>query len=448
MTSPIACCCRRPEVGLARASRYNPGTVPGPAVVSALALLVAIVLSCTTQLNVGLLAIAFAWIVGVYVAGWTADAVAACFPTSLFITLAGVTLLFAVSDANGTIERVARRAMRLARGDARLVPVLFFLIAMAVSTAGPGAVASVALVAPIAMALGTQAGVPALVTALMVANGANAGNLSPLSAVGVIANTKMAGIGLGGHEWQVWGANFAAHTFVAAAAWALFGGLRAAPARSTPSAAVASAPADSVAFERRHWLTTVVVATWILGVVVWRLHLGLSAFAAAVLLILARAGDEVASVKRMPWSAILMISGVSMLVGVLEKTGGLELVTSLFARLATPGTINGVVAFVVGVVSTYSSTSGVVLPTFLPMVPGLISNVGGGDPLAVALSLNVGASVVDVSPLSTIGALCVAAVPDAGQSRDLFRTMLLWGFSMTVVGALLCLAGAGWIARL
>jgi hypothetical protein len=143
-----------------------------------------------------------------------------------------------------------------------------------------------------------------------------------------------------------------------------------------------------------------------------------------------------------------MISGVSMLVGVLEKTGGLDLVTALFARLATPGTINGVVAFVAGVVSTYSSTSGVVLPTFLPMVPGLVSNVGGGEPLAVALSLNVGASVVDVSPLSTIGALCVAAVPDTGQSRDLFRKMLLWGFSMTVVGALLCLAGAGWLARL
>jgi di/tricarboxylate transporter len=428
-------------------SGYNPGTVPDPAVASALALLVAIVLSCTTQLNVGLLAIAFAWIVGVYVAGWTADTVAAGFPTSLFITLAGVTLLFAVSDANGTIERVARRAMRLARGDARLVPVLFFLIAMTVSTAGPGAVASVALVAPIAMALGTQAGVPALLTALMVANGANAGNLSPFSAVGVIANTKMAGIGLGGHQWQVWGANFAAHTVVAAAAWAMFGGLRAAGSPATAGVAH-GATGDAEALGPRHWLTAAVVAAWILGVVVWRVHLGLSAFAAAVLLILARAGDEVASVKRMPWSAILMISGVSMLVGVLEKTGGLDLVTSLFARLATPVTINGVVAFVVGVVSTYSSTSGVVLPTFLPMVPGLISNVGGGDPLAVALSLNVGASVVDVSPLSTIGALCVAAVSDAGQSRDLFRKMLLWGFSMTVVGALLCLAGAGWFARL
>ena len=65
-----------------------------------------------------------------------------------------------------------------------------------------------------------------------------------------------------------------------------------------------------------------------------------------------------------------------------------------------------------GSISTYSSTSGVVLPAFLPTVTSLVARVGGGDPLAVALSINVGSSLVDVSPLSTIGALCVAAVAD------------------------------------
>ena len=38
------------------------------------------------------------------------------------------------------------------------------------------------------------------------------------------------------------------------------------------------------------------------------------------------------------------------------------------------------------------------------------SKVLGGDPLAVALSINVGSALVDVSPLSTLGALCVANV--------------------------------------
>jgi hypothetical protein len=80
----------------------------------------------------------------------------------------------------------------------------------------------------------------------------------------------------------------------------------------------------------------------------------------------------------------------------------------------------------------------VVLPTFLPTSATLVQKVGGGDPLAVALSINVGSSLVDVSPLSTIGALCVAAVADAAVGRKLFRAMLLWGLAMTVVGALFC----------
>ena len=417
--------------------------MPTPAVASLLALAAAIVLSCTTQLNVGLIAIAAAWVIGVFVAGWPGEVIAGGFPTQLFLTLAGVTLLFAASDVNGTVHAIATRLMRLARGSARIVPLLFFLVAMVVATVGPGAIASVALVVPIAMALGAEARVPALLTALMVANGANAGNLSPFSSVGVIANTKMAAVGLGGHEWKVWGANFAAHLLVGLAAWAMFGGLRRPLVEGIPSRAGAPPPLGW-----RQRLTIAAVTTWVAAVVLFGVHIGFSAFAAAVLLIVARAADETAAVKRMPWSAILMVCGVSLLIAVLEKTGGMDLFTGLLARLATPGTINGFIAFVAGAISTYSSTSGVVLPTFLPTVPGLVARVGGGDPLAVALSINVGASLVDVSPLSTIGALCVAAVSEPTLARDLFRRMLIWGLAMTVAGALLCQAFAGAFARL
>jgi di/tricarboxylate transporter len=413
------------------------------AVASLLALALAIVLSCTTQLNVGLIAIAAAWLIGVFVAGWPADAIAGGFPTQLFLTLAGVTLLFAVSDVNGTVHGIAARLMRVARGSARAMPLLFFLIAMIVATVGPGAIASVALVVPIAMTLGAQAGIPSLLTALMVANGANAGNLSPISSVGVIANTKMAAVGLGGHEWKVWGANFAAHLIVGLAAWALFGGLR--HGRNARPRMAAETPPP---FGWRQTLTTAAVTVWVAAVVLFRVHIGFSAFVAAVVLIVARAADEGAAVRKMPWSAILMVCGVSLLIALLEKTGGMDLFAGLLARLATPATINGFIAFVAGAISTYSSTSGVVLPTFLPTVPGFVSRVGGGDPLAVALSVNVGASLVDVSPLSTIGALCVAAVSDPALSRDLFRKMLMWGLAMTVVGALLCQVFAGAFARL
>ena len=413
-----------------------------PATVALLALVVALAVSMTSRVNVGLLAISLAWMVGVYVAGLKPDVVIAGFPATLFITLAGVTLLFSIASANGTLEILAWRAAGMVRGNAALIPLMFFALAFFLSSIGPGAIASVALVAPLAMPTGRRAGVPNFVSAVMVGTGANAGNLSPVSSVGAMVNTLMANIGLPGHEGRVWAANFVVHLLVGLIAWAAFGGLRL--LRSGTRVVVET---ERVGLERRHWITIVTIAVWMIVVVGWRMNVGLAAFVAATVLLIARVVDEGPAIRGVPLGIIFMVCGVTMLIAVLETTGGLALFTALIAKLATPDTLNGVIAFVTGIVSTYSSTSGVVLPAFLPMVPGLVQQVGGGDPLAVAISINVGSALVDVSPLSTLGALCLAAVPDQDEARVLFRQLLIWGLSMAVVGAVLCGVGAGIVAR-
>jgi di/tricarboxylate transporter len=414
-----------------------------PAVLALLALVVAIGLSMTTRVNVGLLAIALAWAIGVYAAQMKVEAVITGFPANLFITLAGVTFLFAITKSNGTLDLLARQAARLVRGSVGLLPVLFFALAFVLSTIGPGAIASVALVAPIAMPTGMQAGVPNLLSAIMVGTGANAGNLSPISAVGATVNSLMARIGLPGQEWKVWAANLLAHLLVAIVAYVLFGGMRLLRAGRTVTGELAVPR-----FERRHWLTIGVAAAWMVAAIVARVHVGLAAFAAGALLILARTADERDVIQRIPLDIIFMVTGVTMLIAVLEATGGMDLFTGMVARVTGPSTLNAVIAFVTGIISTYSSTSGVVLPAFLPMVPGLVRQVGGGDPLAVALSINVGSALVDVSPLSTLGALCVATVIDPVAARDLFRKLLIWGLSMAIVGAALCGLLAGPFAGL
>ena len=413
-----------------------------PAMVALLALVVALAVSMTSRVNVGLLAISLAWMVGVYVAGLKPDVVIAGFPATLFITLAGVTLLFSIASANGTLEILAWRAAGMVRGNAALIPLMFFALAFFLSSIGPGAIASVALVAPLAMPTGRRAGVPNFVSAVMVGTGANAGNLSPVSSVGAMVNTLMANIGLPGHEGRVWAANFVVHLLVGLIAWAAFGGLRL--LRSGTRVAVET---ERVGLERRHWITIVTIAVWMIVVVGWRMNVGLAAFVAATVLLIARVADEGPAIRGVPLGIIFMVCGVTMLIAVLETTGGLALFTALIAKLATPDTLNGVIAFVTGIVSTYSSTSGVVLPAFLPMVPGLVQQVGGGDPLAVAISINVGSALVDVSPLSTLGALCLAAVRDQDEARVLFRQLLIWGLSMAVVGAVLCGVGAAAVAR-
>ncbi len=190
-----------------------------PAVLSLAALIAALALSMSSRINVGWLALAFAWVIGVYQAGMRPEAVMAGFPVTLFLTLTGVTLLFSIAEANGTLEGLAHRAIRLARGNARVIPLCLFLVACALCSVGPGAISTVALLVPLAMAVGQRVGVPPFLTALMVANGANAGNLSPFSSVGIIANGAMAKAGLVGHEARVWFANFAAHVVVAGVAY-------------------------------------------------------------------------------------------------------------------------------------------------------------------------------------------------------------------------------------
>ena len=403
-----------------------------PAVASLLALLAVIVASLFSRVNVGMLSVALAWPIAMAGAGWKADALMQTFPASLFLTLLGVTLLFGASQTNGTMEALTRHALRLCRGSTVLLPPLFFAMACGVSTLGAGAISATALVAPLAMAISARAGVPVFLTALMVGNGANAGNLSPISAIGVLVQGLMQRAGLGGHEWSVWAANFAAHALAAIVAWILFGGLALFRGGRVES------PDDDAAFSRAHVVTLAVTAAWIAGVVLFKANPGLSAFAAASALVLIGSAADGPVVKSVPWSVILMVSGVSVLIGVLEKTGGMDLFTSLLARIMTPATVNGSMAFVTGLISTYSSTSGVVYPAFLPAVPGVVAKLGGGDPLQVAMSINVGAAVVDVSPLSTIGALCIAAIPSGEDARALFRKMLIWGLSMSVMGALFC----------
>jgi di/tricarboxylate transporter len=163
----------------------------------------------------------------------------------------------------------------------------------------------------------------------------------------------------------------------------------------------------------------------------------MAAFTGAVVLAALKIADHDQAIRRMPWTPILMVSGVSVLVALLEKTGGLDLFTELLSTIATPGSLTGVIAFVTGLISVYSSTSGVVLPAFLPTVPGLIARLGG-DAYSVASSMNVGAHLVDMSPLSTTGAMCLAGISDTAQVRPTYNKLLAWGLSMTIVGAIGC----------
>ena len=403
--------------------------------ISIAALVAAVVLSCVTTINVGLLSLALAMGVGVYLGGMSLDQVLAGFPVPLLVTLVSVTFLFSIAETNGTLSRLTARAVRVCRGHAGLLPIMFFALGFLIATIGAGATPASALLAGPAMAVAARAGVPPLLMVIMTGNGALAGTLSPFAPTGIVAHGVMARIGLGGVEWYTFAFNALAHTLVGFGGFLLLGGWRL--FRNRSAATQAEEPATGT-LDARHWLTSAGIAALIIAVAGFGLDVGLVALAVAVALTLLRAVDEPKAIKAMPWGVILMVTGVTVLITLVQETQGLALITSGIARLATRETIAPIVAFGTGLVSVYSSTSGVVLPAFLPMAPELAAQLGGLDPLPIAWSMNVAASLVDLSSLSTVGALYLAGAAPGTDTRALFNALLIWGLSMAVVGAAVC----------
>src|SRR6185295_12142841 len=251
------------------------------AALSLCALALAIVVSCVTRLNVGVLSIALAWIIGVYFAGMTVNDVMSGFPSQLFLTLAGVTLLFTLAQTNGTLDKLAHHAVRLCRGNRGTIPMMFFLLAAALASMGPGNIATAALIAPMAMATAGRAGIPLFLMAIMVGNGANAGSLSPFAPTGIIVNNLMTRIGLGGLAGQTYLYNLLAHAFVAFGGYFVFGGWKLFAKGTAKLKAEAPEP-----FEGRNWITMGAIAVLLVSVIFFKVNVGMGAFLISVLLVL------------------------------------------------------------------------------------------------------------------------------------------------------------------
>jgi Na+/H+ antiporter NhaD/arsenite permease-like protein len=409
-------------------------------VLSVIAFAVAIIVSCISEINVGVLAIGFAFIIGVFFGGMKVAEVAAGFPTALFLILVGVTLLFSQANVNGTLDKLARRSVKLARGNVGMIPVVFFFLAAGLATIGAGNIATTALLAPVAMAVAGNMGISAFLMTVAVCCGANSGALSPFAPTGVIANGLLARIGITGQEWPTFFNNFIAEGFVGLTGYFVLGGYKLFSRTASRKSVLRDEAllAHEGPFTWNQKLTLAIIGLLLISVCFLGIDVGMGAIIAASILTICRASNEEAAIKSMPWNVIVMVCGVTVLISILEKKGGMDLFTTILARFSTQTSVTGVMGFVTGLISVYSSSSGVVLPAFLPTIPGLIQKIGGGDAMAIASSVNVGAHLVDVSPLSTLGALCIANAAASENRKVLFNKLMIWGLSMSVIGALVC----------
>ena len=434
-----------------------------PALVSILALVILVGISCVNEdLNVGFLGIAFGIIVGGVFAGTPASKVMNAFPLSLFMILVGVTFLFGMAQTNGTMEKLTAYSIRACKGNTALVPIIIYILATFITTIGPGNIAGCALMAPVAMAIASKVKMPAFLMTLLVVGACNGAAFSPFAPTGIISNGIIAkcapelGIPadyLNTLAWKIHFNSELAQGFVNIGGFFVMGGLKWLREQKGAALDIDELAPKPEPFNAAQKTTLLIVAILIILVVVPGLpgmkgvfpkaitnmlsNVGSISFVLSIVLMLTGYGDSKAAVKVMPWSVIMMVCGVSVLIDVMDKAGGLNFLVEVMASVAGPTTICFWTAFVPAVISAYSSSSGVVMPMFLPMTPGLVE-LTGGDPIAIISAIDVGSHLVDTSPLSTLGALCIASAGEEEDKGVLFRKLLIWGLSMSIVSGIVC----------
>lgn len=402
------------------------------ALLSLVLLIAAILLGFFRHMNTGLLAIGFALILG-RLNGIPDKEIISGFNYTLFMILLGVTYLFSLAQLNGSLELLAKKVVALAGKHTFMIPIVIYIFSVVLSAIGPGTVPTMAIMMVFSMALAAEIGInPAMLSALTVL-GASGGGVSPLAATGIIGINLCAGFGLTGIEKPFLMNGILSSTVYAIIVYILLGGYK------LHSDKVMSQD-DIPAFNRNQIITLAGIAVMVFLVLVLKVNVGLTGFAVAMVLSFLRVADEGEAIKRIPWGTLLLITGVGVLMHIIIMLGGIKLLSEKLAQIMTPGTSVTIMGITSGIMSWFSSTSGVVMPTLIPTIPDILARLGVAGPqleLEMATAITMISNTAGISPLSTGGALALAAYTSAASASPYLQHQLfIRMFAISAFGVL------------
>jgi di/tricarboxylate transporter len=368
------------------------------------------------------------FLVGTTAAGESPRDMLAGFPVDLFVLLVGVTYLFAIASANGTVERTIHGAARLVHGRRALIPWIVFVVAALPAMAGALGSAGVALLAPLSLELAKRYEIDRRMIGLMVVHGAAAGNFSPLNVLSAVVMQAIARGGLEMSAAVLFLANVAYNLALAAIIFFVFGGVRRPVGSPASTAPVAERRADSDLRVDQICTLLAIVAVAV-AALVFGLSIGFVALAAAATLHAVFPRSSAGAEKHIAWSVVLLVCGIVTYVAALQRYGTVDAVGSGIAAVGTPLAAAFLLCAVGAITSAFASSAGI-LGAMIPLaVPVLAQGAIGTTGLVVALSIS--ATVVDSTPFSTVGALVVANAAD-DERAHVYRGLLTWGAVMVL----------------
>lgn len=368
------------------------------AALSLLFLIAVLIIGFVRKVNMGFLAMGMALIIA-RLGGIADKTVIASFSTNLFITLVGPAFLFCMAVNNGTIDLMAKKLLRLVGRQLWCIPLMISLITFALSALGCGNVPTFAIILPLGMALAGEMKINVIAMGLIVTAACNFGCMSPISnggiiAAGLIEQSKFAGQ----YSWELFAYCSVVQVVLTLAVFFVYKMWR-------PQVEILSIFQEkSPAFNRDQWITIIAIAAVIFAVFVYRVNIGLGAPLAAIVLCIFGVANDKASIKIMPWGTFILICGVNMLMAVIRKLGGIDLLVSGLTSVMNDGTAAPITSLTAGAMSWFSSTTGVVMPTLIPTVPGILEKFPANSYCTLVAGIIISSFFAAFSPASTGGA--------------------------------------------
>ena len=402
------------------------------ALLSLLFLLLAIFLGFVRKMNTGLLCIAFALVLG-RMSGVSDAVIMKGFNSSLFIMLLGVTYLFSMAQINGSLDLLAQKVIALAGRRVYLIPVIIYVFSIVLAALGPGSVPTMAIMMVFSMSLAAEMKISPVLLSTLTVLGSCAGGLSPLAATGIIGANLCAEFGLTGIENDFLLNGIFSFTVYAVIVYVWLGGYKLRAAENVGEKVIPS-------FNRKQLLTIAGIVAMVFMVMLLHINVGLVSFAVAAVLSFLRVSEEAKAIRHIPWNTLLLITGVGVLMQLIIDLGGINILSAALVSIMSAKSAAAVMGLTSGIMSWFSSSSGVVMPTLLPTVPHIAQQLGGVNELELASSITTISHVAAISPLSTGGALALAAYASAAnanqkQQQNLFMKM----FGVSALGvSVLC----------
>ena len=382
------------------------------AVISLIALVVAIVIGFVKNLNVGILSIGIALILSVIFDISIKD-IRAGFSSSLFLQMVGISFLFAIINGNGSLKIVANKLVSLVGKKTWLIPFVIFALGFLLCAVGPGAIPTLVIMPVIAIPIAMSAGLNPLMVAVLGQMGVQAGRMSPITPEAAVVLNLMEEQGIQGSTVPFIFCFLVNNLIMAVIVYIYFKGWKTDPDR------VIAVKAEETKLDGKQILSLIGLLVLVIGVLFFSLDAGFLGFLVGSVLLILGCGEEKKAVKDVPWGVIMMVLGVGLLMQILQISGGVDLVVDGLQKVMTTRTAVPFMSMVAAAMSLFSSGLGVVFPTLVPTAGGLASAIGVSAMQLVA-AVVVGGTITGLSPISSAGALILSGISAEENAEEIY----------------------------